>query len=148
MSQETPNLNKVEKESYSEEVVRDIVKKFQEGSWKEVLMDESIGGNAGPNKAGVNAYIEKKTGRIIMFGNFQNLPKEVVSSPDYINITFIYDFGNTFQRVRNKNLVKDPEFFEKVVALGVEKQALENLKEALIRFNKEYIDAQMDKSDQ
>ncbi len=146
MPQEMPNSNKVEKETYSEEVVRYIVKKFRERSWEKVLMEESIGGNAGSNKAAINAYIEKNTGKIIMFGNFQSLPKEIVSNSDYTSATFLYDYGNFFKIASNENLEVDPAFFEKVSAPGASKQALENLKEALIRFDREYVELQMKKS--
>ncbi|MBI2058117.1 MAG: hypothetical protein HYT63_04045 [Candidatus Yanofskybacteria bacterium] len=145
MSQEKPKLNEVKKEAYSEEAVADIVRKFQEGSWKKVLNEESVGGNAGANKAAINAYIEKKTGRIIIFGNYQYLPKEVVSNPDYTNAVFVYDFGNLFERLRSGSLDIEPGIFEKVSAPGASEQALENLKEALIRFDREYVEWQLKK---
>jgi hypothetical protein len=44
------------------------------GSFWNVLMGESMGGNAGPGNAAVNGYYDPGTGRIIAFGNIQNIP--------------------------------------------------------------------------
>src|SRR3989344_828338 len=125
-------------------VIEDIIDKFREGEWKEVLGKESIGGNAGPNRSAVNEFIDRETGRIAIFGNVQDLPEEITSNPDYIEASFIYNYGNSFERIANKNIDIDiePEFFEKVIAPGASKEALENLRRALVIFGQRYIDSQ------
>lgn len=143
MAVEKPKISPlVEREKYAEEIVEDIVEKLRESRWKEVLRRESIGGNAGPNRAAINCFVEKETGRIMMFGNLQDLPKEVTANPNNTEAIFIYNFGNMFQRIRNENLKIEPEFFEKILAPGASRQAKENLQEALNRFQREYSDEQ------
>lgn len=139
MSVENPNFN--QPEHAAEEAVQDILNKFREGEWRKILMQESIGGNAGFNKAGINAFIEKDTGKIIAFGNIQNLSKEIISNPNYTNVLFTYNFGNSLTNLLKKFDLK-PEFFEKVSAPGASEQALENLKKAVSLFNQEYTEEQ------
>jgi hypothetical protein len=44
------------------------------GDFRSVLMGESIGGNAGANAAGINGVYDPVSGRILAFGNPQNIP--------------------------------------------------------------------------
>lgn len=65
------------------------------GAFTKVFMNESIGGNAGRREvngikfvcAGINGYADQSTGLIKAFGNFQNLPPEVVAENGYIGLT-------------------------------------------------------------
>lgn len=56
------------------------------GLFDQVLLTESIGGNAGRGHAAVNAYFDTGTGRISAFGNPQNIPQEILSS--HVRATF------------------------------------------------------------
>lgn len=139
MSFENQNFN--QPECAAEEATQEVLNSFREGKWRKVLMQESIGGNAGFNKAGINAFIEKDTEKIIAFGNSQNLSKDITTNPNYTNALFTYNFGNSLTNLLKKFDLK-PEFFEKVSAPGASEQALNNLKEALSLFNQEYAEEQ------
>ena len=142
MSFENQNFN--QPEQASEQAVQEIINSFREGKWKKILMQESFGGNAGFNKAGINSFIEKDTGKIIAFGNSQNLSKDIITNINYTNALFTYNFGNSLTNLLKKVDLK-PEFFETVSAPGASEQALNNLKEAISRFNEEYIKEQIKK---
>ncbi|VVC04782.1 Calcineurin-like phosphoesterase [Candidatus Bilamarchaeum dharawalense] len=48
-------------------------------SFGEVSSSESMGGNAGPMRVAVNGYYDPQTGRIIAFGNIQDIPKSILA---------------------------------------------------------------------
>jgi len=71
------------------EIVGENVAKIFSKEFNEVLLDESIGGNAGEGHAAVNGAIDAE-GKIIIFGNIQDLPQHI---RDKLNSGELYNFG-------------------------------------------------------
>jgi len=138
MNTEKPEQFDIEEERQ----VESIVSKLKRREWWDVLMNESIGGNAGENRAGINAFADKKTGELIIFGNIQDLPKRITSSPEYEGVTLLYNLGNAFVRALKPDKPLIPAYFEDVFFDkfngGMTDQAKKNLEEAIRRYNEIY----------
>lgn len=125
-----------------EQYVSSILFKLDSEEFKKVLFLESVGGNAGRNRAAVNAWVNKETGEIMAIGNFQNFSKnlqeEVVENPKNSDITFLFDFGTTFLKLAGK--LDGPEVKEKIVEISgknkISETAFTNIQKAVARFNK------------
>lgn len=106
-------------------------------SMLKLLSSESIGGNAGTVKiegnqyfaAGANGYIDGQTGKIMVFGNIQNLDKEIVSK----NVSFT---------IKVAMGIRGGKAFYKITDIaidsGVSDQAKKNLKSSISEWNKQY----------
>ena len=88
-----------------EKQIQTIVEQLEEKGWmKVVLVNESIGGNAGRNRAAINGFARRDTGEIVAWGNLQDIEDDIRNSPDNTSVTFLYDFGASFEAVRRKIL--------------------------------------------
>jgi protein phosphatase len=79
--------------SGSSPIVSDNLARLQSEEFKRVLNSESFGGNAGPNRAGVNVAVDAD-GRIVAIGNPQSLPTETRRALDegrYLRVTLSVD---------------------------------------------------------
>ena len=113
-----------------------ILARLEGPEFADVLMLESIGGNAGAGSAGVNAYADRATGDIIQFGNVQDLRPEVTQNPSLTHVTF---------RVRPEIRPGDPptqitELFDQYN--GLSPQARQNIDAAVAEYNKRQSAAQ------
>lgn len=75
------------------EHVSNIADSLRSNDYYDVLRGESIGGNAGKDSAGVNAYIDKDSGSIAAFGNPQNTSGEIKNNPQYREVTFRHTYA-------------------------------------------------------
>ncbi|MFH1727017.1 MAG: hypothetical protein ABIA04_01180 [Pseudomonadota bacterium] len=50
---------------------------------------ESVGGNAGSAREAHNMYIDKRTSLIKAVGNYQHIPKKILSDPNFMEITIL-----------------------------------------------------------
>lgn len=123
-----------------EERVRTIIKQLRKKEWMRVLMNESVGGNAERNKAAINGFARRDTGEMVAWGNPQDTEDDIRNNHDNASVTFLYDFGTSFEAVRRKLLSNEfiPEHFVGVAGSNLSANALANLKEAVKRFNLEY----------
>ncbi len=83
-----------------EEITRSNNGKIFSDDFRNVLFKESMGGNAGRNRAAVNGLADK-SGRIIIFGNLQNFPQEIQKKyheSEYYQFTILVTFGRGFGR--------------------------------------------------
>jgi hypothetical protein len=83
-----------------DDIIKKNIEKIFSRDFREVLLYESIGGNAGPGHAGVNGYADKN-GRIICFGNYQDLPDSIRKNNELFPIAV---------RVRVFGNVKEPKY--------------------------------------
>lgn len=78
-------------------IIMKIVAQFESQEFYNVCVNESIGGNAGSNKAAINSFVDKETGEVIMFGNIQNIPDHIRYNSSFTGVTFLYDLGTSFR---------------------------------------------------
>lgn len=68
---------------------------------RDIVLQESFGGNAGRSirgrlQAGLNAFVNNKTGEIVAVGN--EMKKELLENPDLSGVIFTYEAGeNSFE---------------------------------------------------
>ena len=53
------------------------MKSQEEGGMVKLAASESIGGNAGRNRLGVNFHFDQNSGELVYFENIQNVPSEI-----------------------------------------------------------------------
>lgn len=134
------NLEQKPVDPEKEKQIQTIVEQLEEKGWMQVLLNESIGGNAGHNRAAINGFARRDTGKIVAWGNIQDIEDGVRNNPDNASVTFLYDFGTSFEAIRRKLLPNEivPEYFVDVAGSNLSADALANLREAIKRFNSEY----------
>jgi hypothetical protein len=74
-----------------------LMRSKKEGGMSEVIMNESIGGNAGASHLGINFHYHKENGKIAFFGNIQDVPTKIRKNSLYVEGSFSYyiKFGVT-----------------------------------------------------
>ena len=119
--------------SERENVINQIADKLTSPDFSEAWSGESVGGNAGENKVAVIAWVDKKTGKIIKFGVWREINKEIRGNPDLGEVIFLYDVGLlSLQRDKFK-----PGHFVDVLNEGaVSEEAMADLKAAINKANK------------
>lgn len=105
---------------------------------QDTLYRESVGGNAGSVQiegvayscAAANFYINKETGKIVIFGNFQSIPERIRDDEQYLPMVF--------------KIAVDPKtlgFFKIVATSGykdLSTEATENLRESIRLYNQQF----------
>jgi len=82
----------------NESIVDENYKKILSPDFINVLFKESIGGNAGLNRAAVNGLVDS-SGKIVVFGNLQNFSPEIKEGyhgGKYYDFTILVTFGKGF----------------------------------------------------
>lgn len=85
------NFTDSEKASSGERArhIQNIVRALESSEFQRNAMSESMGGNAGEGRLAVNAFADIETGEVILFGNIQDIRKEIRDNPKYAEVTFI-----------------------------------------------------------
>lgn len=107
-----------------------------------MLNTESVGGNAGRNQIAINAVVSRHTGEVRAFGNPQVISRDILQSPENAEVTFVYEAGNAVQRILGRADTFEPGYFAAVRAGGCSDTVIQNLNEAMERFNTEHKEAQ------
>ena len=108
-----------------------LMRSQEKGGMKYLLMEESIGGNAGHNRAALNFYFCQKTGKIVYFGNIQNVPKEIKNK--YPNGAFVVEI---FPKDFSHKIVE--LFIWNYLGFKINNAAVEILKATMDAYNKEF----------
>jgi hypothetical protein len=112
--------------------VEQIAGKLRSKECMEVMMSESMGGNAGHNRLAVNALADCRTGELAAFGNPQTMDRQLRENPRYALVTFLYDMGDVVARFRGQKGA--PEGFVEVrFGQPLAPEAEANLKQAVER---------------
>lgn len=125
-------------------IILSIVSQFESQEFCDVWANESIGGNAGSNRAAINSFVDKETGEIIMFGNIQDIPDGIRHNRAFSEVTFLYDLGTSLlvsiAMIYNK-VPPIPQVSERIIMVseteecGISLTAKANLKVAIRMVN-------------
>jgi hypothetical protein len=87
----------------SHEIQKKIVESLKSEEFRYIQQTESIGGNAGPNRAAVNALVNPETGEIMYVGNEGFDPK---NNPEEkaVRAVFVCDYTEIMQKIQEDNL--------------------------------------------
>lgn len=103
----------------------------------DALFKESIGGNAGENKAVVNAIVNRKNGYIIGFSNLpldEYLARNNIKGENYVFIGIVYDM--TY--VNPINAIRTDTFYPKIVRIDGPDDVKEKISVAVKKANEQY----------
>jgi len=85
------NLGRVPEDLESERILNRIAHALNSPEATHAFNLDSLGGNTGDGKIAVNAFVDRRTGEIVAFGNPQHAPEKIKRNPDrYGEVTFAY----------------------------------------------------------
>jgi hypothetical protein len=88
---------------YTTEIVTKNVERILSEDFRQVLNQESMGGNAGPGNAAVHGYADQN-GLIMYFGNCQEVPETIRNNDKLFDIYFRVKMVGTFEGPKYESL--------------------------------------------
>lgn len=83
-----------------QEVIAKIIESLRSQEFHTALSLESIGGNAGPNRAAINALVKSETGEIRYIGNETHIHQQQ-SEENLCRVVFLCDLTEIVKKIQN-----------------------------------------------